>query len=362
VAAVPAQGRPALADAGALYERHYANVLAYCRRRLNAPEDAEDAAQITFLHAHRSLQRGAVPIVEAPWLFRIAQNVCVERWRANGRRKQLEAVGDPCALDDVAARRETAEFSTDELRAALSRLTENQRRAILMREWQGLRYSEIAAELDLTVEAVEALLFRSRRSLANELTADRGPRRLRGGLNVGSLLGWAKSFFSGGVAAKLAAAVALTTTALGGTTVALQLHGRPHTRPVPPRATSAETSRGLPHALGNALGPVQPRRGARHDAIGNRPSQGPPAPREADQPTAPRSDPVTGSAPAVTVPAPSLPSAPREHTVGVPSVAVPTTPALPTVAVPTVTVPNVTVPLVSTPAVSTPSVTVPKLP
>src|SRR5205085_9113185 len=102
------------------------------------------------------------------------------------------------------------------LKTALAQLTENQRRAILMREWQGLSYAEIAAALDLTVNAVETLLFRSRRALADELTRDRRPRRLRGGLNVGSLLGWVKSLFSGGLAAKVAAGVALTVTALGG--------------------------------------------------------------------------------------------------------------------------------------------------
>src|SRR2546423_8209318 len=190
MAAVPAQGRagaidrnvaPA-ADAAALYERHYPNVLAYCRRRLSGTEDAEDAAQTTFLHAHRSLQRGVVPVVEGPWLFRIAQNVCVERWRSNGRRKRLEAIEDPSVLDTLAGRADSAQFSNDELKTALAQLTENQRRAILMREWQGLSYAEIAAALDLTVNAVETLLFRSRRALADELTRDRRPRRLRGGL------------------------------------------------------------------------------------------------------------------------------------------------------------------------------------
>jgi Sigma-70, region 4 len=57
---------------------------------------------------------------------------------------------------------------------ALAELSPNQQRAILMREWQGLSYREIAAQLDLTEGAVETLLFRARRSLARKLDRSRG--------------------------------------------------------------------------------------------------------------------------------------------------------------------------------------------
>ena len=55
----------------------------------------------------------------------------------------------------------------DALREALATLPERQRRAILLREWQGLSYAEIADELRLTVGAVETLLYRARRSLTS---------------------------------------------------------------------------------------------------------------------------------------------------------------------------------------------------
>jgi len=48
-------------------------------------------------------------------------------------------------------------------------MPENQRRAILLREWQGLSYREISAELDLSQAAVEMLIFRARRALAGAL-------------------------------------------------------------------------------------------------------------------------------------------------------------------------------------------------
>src|SRR5207248_6068360 len=65
-----------------LYERHYARVLRFCRRRFASPEDAEDAAQTTFTYALRALRRGVVPEVEIAWLLTIARNVCRTWWQA----------------------------------------------------------------------------------------------------------------------------------------------------------------------------------------------------------------------------------------------------------------------------------------
>ena len=52
---------------------------------------------------------------------------------------------------------------------ALASMPEQQRRAILLREWQGLSYREIAEELEVSQSAVETLIFRARRSLAQGL-------------------------------------------------------------------------------------------------------------------------------------------------------------------------------------------------
>jgi len=92
----------------------------------------------------------------------------------------------------------------DGLADALARLAPNQQRAILLREWQGLSYREIAHELGVTEAAVETLLFRARRSLARRL--DRSRVAALG--NLGSLAAWAKSLL-GGAAAKLAATAAV---------------------------------------------------------------------------------------------------------------------------------------------------------
>src|SRR5687767_12782032 len=69
-----------------LFERGRSKNLGFCIRRLSRREEAEGAVQTVFSNALRALQRGVVPISEEAWLFKIAENVCRETHRANGRR------------------------------------------------------------------------------------------------------------------------------------------------------------------------------------------------------------------------------------------------------------------------------------
>ena len=194
-----------------LYERHARRVLAYCRSRLRRREDAEDAVQTTFLHAVDNLRRGDTPSHELAWLLGIARNVCLSRLETAGRRGRLELVCDPADLE----RSEAPNGRRDELiglEQALARLPEQQRRAVLLRDWRGLSYEEVASQLGVSLANAETLIFRGRRSLATLL--DEQPaatrRRLASLGNTGSLLAWAKASFGGAAAAsKLAAAVAV---------------------------------------------------------------------------------------------------------------------------------------------------------
>jgi len=195
---------PLEAELGSLFERHSRRILGYCLRRLRSHEDAEDAVQQTFLNAYRGLRKGTTPRSELAWLFKIAENVCRERRRAAWRRGRLEVVQDPEGIETVASPAHEPAVELEGLADALAQLAPNQQRAILLREWQGLSYREIADELGVTEAAVETLLFRARRSLARRL--DRSRVASLG--NLGSLAAWAKSLF-GGAAAKLAATAAV---------------------------------------------------------------------------------------------------------------------------------------------------------
>jgi RNA polymerase sigma-70 factor, ECF subfamily len=207
--------------AGALYEVHSSRVFAYCLSKLGRREDAEDAVQTTFLHAVRGLRRGVVPSVEIAWLLGIARNVCLSRFESAGRRGRLELVCDPVDLERSAA----PQGRRDELiglEQALARLPEQQRHAVLLRDWRGLSYEEVATQLGVSLANAETLIFRGRRALADHLeekpTTVR--RRLAALGNLGSLASAIKSAFTGAAAAtKLAAVVAVVAVSSAGVAV-----------------------------------------------------------------------------------------------------------------------------------------------
>ncbi len=95
------------------------------------------------------------------------------------------------------------------LTESLEHMPESQRRAILLREWQGLSYHEIADELELSQSAVETLIFRARRNLAANLESEaKQPgvlSRMRKALDAGALLAMLRGLFEGGAAVKVAA-------------------------------------------------------------------------------------------------------------------------------------------------------------
>jgi RNA polymerase sigma factor (sigma-70 family) len=227
VAAVPSIGRatsvdrpdvPGAAAAGDLYERYSRQIFGYCLHQLGSREEAEDAVQTTFMNAFRGLQRGIVPELESAWLFKIAHNVCLSRRRSSWRRGKVEAPNNFEVLQEVVpAREQVVGDELIRLQDVLEGMPENQRRAILLREWQGLTYREISDELGLSQAAVETLIFRARRALAQglEQDADTWKKRLRRGADVGGAIACVKTLLGGGGAAaiKIGTTAALVATA-----------------------------------------------------------------------------------------------------------------------------------------------------
>jgi RNA polymerase sigma factor (sigma-70 family) len=243
MAAVPSLGRatrverrdaPSAAAAGDLYERYSGQIFGYCMHQLGSREEAEDAVQTTFMNAFRGLQRGIVPEVESAWLFKIAHNVCLSRRRSSWRRGRVEAPNNFEVLQEVVPGREQVADELIRLQDVLEDMPENQRRAILLREWQGLTYREISTELGLSQAAVETLIFRARRALAQglEQDADTWKKRLRRGADVGGVVACVKTLLGGGGAAaiKLGTTAALVATAAvaAATAPVKPQHATPH--------------------------------------------------------------------------------------------------------------------------------------
>jgi RNA polymerase sigma factor (sigma-70 family) len=262
-------------SAGLLYEHYYDRIYGYCLYHLGSREEAEDAAQTTFLWAFRGLRRGIVPRAEASWLFTIAQNACRARHRTRGRRREREVLSDPVALADMSAAHVSESEDLMGLEDALRRMPDLQRRAILLREWRGLSYREIAEELDLSGAAVETLIFRARRSLAELLAGRPAPKRARKyALDFGSIAAAVKSFLGGGSAVKLAAGLAAI---VGATTLATgSTEGARPDRTAPSASVPATVAPARGHQL-SRVG-TEATKEARHPAAGRAKPQTPPTP------------------------------------------------------------------------------------
>ena len=343
-----------------LYERHSSRIFGFCLSRLGSREEAEDAVQTTFLNVQRGLGRGVVPEYELAWLFKIAQNVCHNRHESARRRGRVEALHDLDALQDVIASPDRSPaVSLDELTRALGAIPVRQRRALLLREFQGYSYEEIASELGISVGAVETLLFRGRRSVAQQLEqSGTTSRKQRGAAaSVVELFRW----LFGGAAAPLKLAAV---TAVVATTGVFSL-GAGH-KPAPVEPVIVEHSTVAPAST------VRPAHSTARPATAWAVATRSPAPRLA-VPIAPvvqaaSSRPVAQGAAqtaassltveptlATAVPIPVLPE-PAIPEITLPAVTVPA------ITVPTVTVPGITVPAVTVPAVVLPNVQLPTIP
>ena len=164
--AVTETGHLAAREVDDLYRRHGAEVYRYAYAVLGNHADAEDVTQTTFLNAYRALEQGVRPRKPSNWLLTIASNAIKQRFRQEQARPRL------VELDEHIAGQESDDDgpSVGELLTALSKIPPQQRQAIVLREFEGRSYSEIAEILGVTTSALETLLFRARRSLAEELT------------------------------------------------------------------------------------------------------------------------------------------------------------------------------------------------
>lgn len=152
-------------DYAELVRRHHAKVMGVCLSMLGDHNSAEDAAQDTFLKAHRSLAEFQGASSFGTWLYRIASNRCLDllRQRAHRREQPLESLTkEPAEPRDASEEKEL-------VARALSRLPEDYRLILTLREMEGLSYTKLTEVLDCTMDAVKARLRRARQSFEEEL-------------------------------------------------------------------------------------------------------------------------------------------------------------------------------------------------
>ncbi len=158
--------------ARALTRRLAPRVLAYAFRVLGDRAEAEDVAQEALIRLWRiapDWRQGEAKVTT--WLYRVATNLATDRLRARIRRRagSLDDAPDPV---DQGQGAEAGLIEADRMAAlqgALDTLPDRQRQAVVLRHLDGLTNPEIAAIMEIGVEAVESLTARGKRALAAAL-------------------------------------------------------------------------------------------------------------------------------------------------------------------------------------------------
>jgi len=157
--------------------RKLPRLLALATRMLGDRDEASDVAQEVFVRIWKQAsrwQRGQARF--DTWLHRVALNLCYDRLR----RRQETTMGDdlPEAVDQAPLPEDQLDESarSERIAAALAALPARQREALVLQYYQELSNVEAAAVMGITVDALESLLSRARRTLRSRLAGERGER------------------------------------------------------------------------------------------------------------------------------------------------------------------------------------------
>ena len=144
-------------------------------RMLHNPSDAEDAVQDAFLSAYRARDRFRGDAAVTTWLYRIVVNAVLMKVRKERRPGDLQQSNiDDVELVDWSPGPESATLNAElkaQLEEALSRLPEDLRVAVVLRDVQELSNEEAAQVLEISVPAFKARLHRGRVLLRGHLSS-----------------------------------------------------------------------------------------------------------------------------------------------------------------------------------------------
>ena len=162
-------GRGDPAAIQAMVARKLPRMLALAQRMLGDAVEAEDVAQEAMLRAWKQAPRWQPGKAKFDtWLHRVGLNLCYDRLR---RRREVPTETPPDRPDEGPAPDQgllSAELGV-RVDAALGRLPERQREAIVLCHYQELTNIEAAGLMEISVEALESLLSRGRRALRQAL-------------------------------------------------------------------------------------------------------------------------------------------------------------------------------------------------
>lgn len=154
-----------------LVSRHYSAVYRVVWRMMKGHVDAEDVAQEAFMKLWQNPAQVREPKALKGWLMRVASNLAIDRLRKvpHAELEVVENAADPKQVTGAELELAAAQRRVD---AAIASLPERQKLALTLVYFEGMGNIETARVMDVTVEAVESLLGRAKRSLRETLADD----------------------------------------------------------------------------------------------------------------------------------------------------------------------------------------------
>ncbi len=149
-----------------LLDRHLDRVHAVCRRIVVHPEDALDATQEALIAISRGIGRFDGRSAFSTWVYRVATNAALDELR---RRKRRPALAHDVLPEPAVSGGHDAMEARLDVDAALAKVPEDFRVAVVLRDLADLDYAEIAAVLDVPLGTVKSRVARGRAALQAEL-------------------------------------------------------------------------------------------------------------------------------------------------------------------------------------------------
>jgi RNA polymerase sigma-70 factor (ECF subfamily) len=159
------------------YQRKLARLLS---RFIRDPAEVEDVAQEAFIKAYRALPAFRGDSAFYTWLYRIGINTAKNHLVAMGRRAPTSTEVDAGEAEGLDEGEQLRDINTPEslllsseiartVNATIDKLPEELRKAIQMREIEGMSYEDIAAAMNCPIGTVRSRIFRAREAIAVEL-------------------------------------------------------------------------------------------------------------------------------------------------------------------------------------------------
>jgi RNA polymerase sigma-70 factor (ECF subfamily) len=167
----------------AIVLRYQRQIYAFVYRMMGNAEDAYDLTQECFVRAYQNLPKTNADLNVSAWLHRIASNACLDVLRRRKRIRFLPwdaAMHEPLLGSDTGADPEYRAIAAEdrsEVRHVLSRMSERNRLALVLREYEGLSTYEIGEIMGVSRSAVKSILFRGREEFRRRYIEEYGTER-----------------------------------------------------------------------------------------------------------------------------------------------------------------------------------------